>query len=133
MCGSYILKALALLIVLLQGSHGQTASPSQIWTVLAFDTRDDGRDPALPDAALLAYRYDRQQDMLWFRVCLYNKPNPDAFGINIVVDTGADDAAKVNWWGGNKDFKFDKIVTAWVTRSGNGYQGTIGVGDAAGV
>ncbi len=28
--------------------------------------------------------------------------------------------------------EFDKLITAWVTRGDNGYQGTIGVGDAAG-
>jgi pimeloyl-ACP methyl ester carboxylesterase len=39
----------------------------------------------------------------------------------------------MNWWGGNKTFRFDKVITAWVTRSEKGYQGTIGVGDAAGV
>src|SRR5215510_5388980 len=71
--------------------------------------------------------------MLWFRLSLYGKPNEAAFGVNIVVDTGADDAAKVHWWGANKDYKFDKLITAWVTRGAGGYQGKIGVADAAGV
>src|SRR5262249_35392544 len=101
-------------------------------TVLAFDALGDGRDPSLPDAAQLSYRYDPQQDLLWFRVCVYGKLNPDAFGVNIVLDTGADEAAQMNWWGSNKDFKFDKLGTAWVTRAIDGYRGTIGVGDAAG-
>jgi pimeloyl-ACP methyl ester carboxylesterase len=105
---------------------------AQIWTVLAVDPKDDGRDPSLADAAQLSYRYDKQQDLLWFRVSLYGKPNEESFGVNIVVDTGTDDAAKMNWWGANKDFKFDKLVTAWVSRGNGGYQGTIGVGDAAG-
>jgi pimeloyl-ACP methyl ester carboxylesterase len=105
---------------------------AQVWTVLAFDPRSDGRDPALADAAQLSYRYDEEQDVLWFRVSLYGKPNEDAFGVNIVVDTGADDSAKMNWWGANKDFKFDKLITAWVTRNNGSYQGTVGVGDAAG-
>src|SRR5260370_28956069 len=38
----------------------------------------------------------------------------------------------MNWWGANKDLRFDKLVTGWVARSNGGYQGTIGVGDAAG-
>src|SRR5215510_1870495 len=127
------LKAFALSIMLSLGCWGQSAPSAQIWNVLAFDAKGDGRDPSLADAAQLSCRYDKEQDMLWFRVSLYGKPNPDAFGVNIVVDTGGDDAAKMNWWGANKDFKFDKLVTAWVRRSDNGYQGTIGVGDAAGV
>src|SRR5438552_9057067 len=106
---------------------------AQIYTVLTFDAKDDGRDPSLADAAQLSYRYDKQQDLLWFRVSLYGKPDQESFGVNIVLDTGADEAAKMNWWGANKGFKFDKLITAWVTRGNNGYQGTLGVGDVAGV
>jgi pimeloyl-ACP methyl ester carboxylesterase len=105
---------------------------AQVWTVLAFDPRDDVRDPLLADAEQLSYRYDKEQDRLWFRVSLFGKPNAESFGVNIVVDTGADDAAKMNWWGANKDFRFDKLITAWVVKNNGSYQGTIGVGDAAG-
>jgi pimeloyl-ACP methyl ester carboxylesterase len=114
-------------------ADGSTRSDSQIWTVLAPDVMGDERDPSLADAAQLSYRYDKTQDMLWFRVSLYGVPNEKAFGVNLVVDTGGDDATKTNWWGGNKAFRFDKIITAWVTRGDNGYEGTIGVGDTAGV
>ena len=106
---------------------------AQVYTVLAFDGKGDGRDPSLADAAQLAYRYDKQQDFLWFRIALYGSKNEQAFGANIVIDTGSDDATKMNWWGGNKNFKFDRLVTAWVTRGDKGYEGTIGVGDVAGV
>ncbi|HSS21290.1 MAG TPA: alpha/beta hydrolase [Pyrinomonadaceae bacterium] len=106
---------------------------AQIWTVLAGDPKGDARDPALADAAQLSYRYDKQQDYLWFRVSLYGAPDEQAFGVNIAIDTGADDALKTNWWGSNNTFKFDKLLTAWVTRDANGFEGTIGVGDAAGV
>src|SRR6185295_8779636 len=63
---------------------------------------------------------------------LYGAPNEQTFGVNIAFDTGGDEAAKMNWWGANNTFKFDKLITAWVTRGANGYQGTIGVGDASG-
>ena len=106
---------------------------AQVYTVLTFDGKGDGRDPSLADAAQLAYRYDKQQDFLWFRIALYGQPNKDAFGVNLVIDTGGDDSTKVNWWGGNKTFRFDRLVTAWVTRGDKGFEGTIGVGDAAGV
>src|SRR5438067_1111376 len=105
---------------------------ADIWTVVAFDEKGDGDDARLADAAQLSYRYDQQKDMLWFRVTLYGKPNDQAFGVNLVVDTGGDDSGKMNWWGANKDFKFDKLVTAWVARVNGTYQGTIGVGDVAG-
>src|SRR5437868_2117401 len=106
---------------------------AQVWTVVGFDSKGDARDPSLADAATLSFRYDKEQDFLWFRVSLYGGPNEQAFGINILFDTGVDEAAKMNWWGANKAFKFDKLLTAWVTRGVNGYEGTIGVSDAAGV
>src|SRR5438067_8176689 len=89
-----ISKTLLLLVCIVTAPCGAT---TQIWTVLAVDPRGDGQDPSLADAAQLSYRYDKQQDMLWFRVSLYGKPNEEAFGVNIVVDTGANDADKMNW------------------------------------
>lgn len=105
---------------------------AQVWTVIGVDLKGDGKDSALADAAQLAYRYDKEHDFLWFRVALYGKPNAHEFGINLVFDTGGADADKMNWWGANKDFKFDRLLTAWVTQTNSGYQGTIGIGDAAG-
>lgn len=106
---------------------------AQVWNVVTFDGKGDGKNPSLPDAATLSYRYDKEQDTLWFRVGLYSSPPKDAFGVNIVIDTGAENATKMNWWGSNKDFKYDKLVTAWVTYGKQGYEGTIGVADASGV
>lgn len=120
-----------LLVVLMVFPAARTAA--QVYTVLSFDGKGDGRDPALADAAQLAYRYDQQQDMLWFRIALYGQPNRDAFGVNLLVDTGGDDSTKMNWWGANKSFKFDRLVTAAVTRGAQGFAGTMGIGDAAGV
>lgn len=122
-------------IVLLVALIGLTPvlASAQVFTVLTFDGKGDGRDPALADAAQLAYRYDKQQDVLWFRIALYGVANQQVFGVSIAIDTGADDATKMNWWGANKTFKFDKLITANVTRGNNGYQGTIGVADTAGV
>ena len=106
---------------------------AQVYSVLTFDPKGDGRDPAFADAAQLAYRYDKTQDMLWFRIALYGQPNAQAFGVSIAFATSGDEAARMNWWGANKSFKFDTIVTANVTRRDKGYQGTIGVADVAGV
>jgi pimeloyl-ACP methyl ester carboxylesterase len=122
---------IALLLTLIVITPALTAA--QIYTVLTFDGKGDGRDPALPDAAQLAYHYDKEQDLLWFRIALYGSPNAQAFAVNIVFDTGAEEANKMNWWGGNKDFRFDKLLTAQVTRGANGFTGTIGVADVAGV
>jgi len=117
-------------------NQGRThrSAPTQIipdvWTFASVDPKGDGSDPSLADAATLCYRYDKAQDMLWFRISLFGKPNEQTFGVNIAFDTGADDAAKMNWWGSNKTFKFDRLLSAWVTRAGDHYVGMIGVNDA---
>jgi pimeloyl-ACP methyl ester carboxylesterase len=103
-----------------------------IWTVVAVDPKGDGRDPSLADAAQLSWRYDESDDMLWFRVSLFGQLNASAFGVNIAVDSGATETQKTHWWGGNKEFAFDLLITAWVTKSGDRYTGTIGISDAAG-
>jgi pimeloyl-ACP methyl ester carboxylesterase len=126
-----VVLKLALFVTLLVISPA--IATAQVWTVLTFDGQGDGRDSSLADAAQLAYRYEKEQDVLWFRLALYGRPNKEAFGVNLAIDTGGDDSTKMNWWGANKTFRFDRLVTAWVTRGDNGYQGTIGVGDAAGV
>ena len=127
---SYLVTKIVLLS--LASLLATAAASAQVWTVIGAKSKGTSRDPSLPEAAQLSYRYDKQQDVLWFRVSLYGKPNEQAFGVNIVLDTGGDEADKMNWWGANKSFKFDKLVTAWVTRGNNGYQGTIGIADAAG-
>jgi len=120
---------LLLTLIVLSSTH----ATAQIYTVLTFDGKGDGRDASLADAAQLAYRYDKEQDMLWFRIAFYGQANKDAFGVNLAIDTGGDDSTKVNWWGANKTFKFDRLVTANVTRGDQGFAGTMGVADAAGV
>jgi hypothetical protein len=61
------------------------AARADIWTVLAVDQKGDGQDATLADAAQLSYRYDQRQDMLWFRVTVYGKPDEQAFGVNLVA------------------------------------------------
>src|SRR4030095_9070215 len=127
---SVVLK-LALFVTLLVISPA--IATAQVWTVLTFDGQGDGRDSSLADAAQLAYRYEKEQDVLWFRLALYGRPNKEAFGVNLAIDTGGDDSTKMNWWGANKAFKFDRLMTANVTRGEKGFEGTIGVGNPAGV
>ena len=108
-------------------------SVAQVYTVLTFDAKGDGRDPTLADAAQLAYRYDKTQDMLWFRIALYGRPGTQSFGVSIAFATGGDEISKTTWWGANKNFKFDRLLTANVTGGERGYEGTMGVADVAGV
>jgi hypothetical protein len=120
-----ILAAAALVVV------GAAEATNDVWTVIAVDPKGDGRDAALADAAQLSYRYDTQQDMLWFRVTLYGKPDDRTPAVDIAIDTGAGGADTMTWRGANKEFKFDKLITARAGRAG-GYHVTIGGRDAEG-
>ena len=123
--------------VVLLSSALLTAAPgpgpgSRVWNVVAVDPKGDARDSSLADAAQLSYRYDEPAGMLWFRVSVFGGLNADAFGVTIAVDTGATQSQKANWWGANKEFAFDRLITASVTRTGGRYAGTLGISDAAG-
>lgn len=106
------------------------ATDAEIWTVLTIDPKGDARAASGSDAAQLAFRHDADKRMLWFRLAVYGKPSQDAFGVQIAVDSGTDGRRKAAWWGANKGFMFDRLVTARVT--GGAYRGTIGVADADG-
>ena len=129
---SSLLKILRLVVFVGCVLFSGTSVSAQVWTVVSGDPKGDGVDPSLADVAQLSYRYDKQQDVMWFRVTLYAAPS-EAFGVNIALDTGADVVSKMNWWGANQTFTFDKLITAFVTRTDGGYQGTIGVGDVVGI
>jgi pimeloyl-ACP methyl ester carboxylesterase len=81
---------LRLILMLLAWLLGIAAAPgTTVWTVIAVDPEGDGRDASLADAAQLSYRYDDRQDVLWFRVTMYGKPNEEAVRVKIAVDAGA--------------------------------------------
>jgi len=120
----WMLAATALVVAVAAGAN-------DVWTVIAVDPKGDARNAALADAAQLSYRYDTQQDMLWLRVTLYGKADAQTLAVDIAIDTGAGGAAEGPWRGANKEFKFDKLITAREGRGG-GYHVTIGGRDAEG-
>jgi hypothetical protein len=105
------------------------AAPSTVWTVVAVDPMGDAHGEEM-DAAQLAYQYDGQRQMVWFRLALYGQLNAKALRITIGVDTGASDTLKVPWRGSNSTFTFDRLVRARLTWSEAGYTASIEVGDA---
>jgi pimeloyl-ACP methyl ester carboxylesterase len=111
----------------------QVRAAAQVWTVLTADAMGDSSSPSAVDAAQISYRYNKDDDILWFRITLYSKLNDQAFTVNIGFDTGGSEAEKVSWCGANSAFKFDRLLTASVRRRNNSYEGTIGISDAAGV
>lgn len=104
------------------------------WKQLTADPANDGRNPSWAEAKALSYYYDAPTDTLWFKFDLERLPNPNAFGINLVVDTDQNQQTGANWWGNNKTFKYDRLVTVWVIKTGPArYRGSVGIGDTRGI
>jgi len=99
------------ILVLLLATMSCSMATGQVWTVLAFDAKGNGRDPRQADAALLSYRYDKEADLIWFRICIYGTAEK-SMSLTLALDTGSTTRQHVNWWGSNKDFRFDKLITA---------------------
>lgn len=112
----------------------QSQLPKASWAVLSEDGPDDGRDSALADGKTLSYWFDTTTNRAWFRFELHQNLNPDAFGVNLIIDADGDQSTGANWWGTNSDFTWDRLVTVWVKKGDNGkYGGTVGVGDMTGL
>jgi tetratricopeptide (TPR) repeat protein len=104
------------------------------WTQLATDAENDGRNPNWADVKALSYFYEAPHDTLWLKFDLSRLPNQNAFGVNLAVDTDQNQQNGANWWGSNRAFKYDKLVTVWVIKAeGQSYRGTVGIADARGV
>jgi hypothetical protein len=102
------------------------------FTTLGSEGAGDGVSPTLPDARELAVAVDPARGLVWFRVGLEREPPGDWLGVNIALDVDGDPANGRAWWGQNKPFHFDRLVTAYLARGSGYWQGVTGVGDAEG-
>jgi hypothetical protein len=103
------------------------------WLTVATEPEPDGRWAALPDLRELRVRYDPGERRVWFRLILHQEPPADWFGFNLALETDGDPADGTAWWNLNKEFRFDRLVTVWLNRTGAVYQGAAGVADAEAV
>jgi hypothetical protein len=102
------------------------------WLPLGAEPEPDGRFGPLPDLRELQVRYDPGERRVWFRLVLHQEPPADWFGLNLALDTDGDPATGTAWWNVNKEFRFDRLVTVWLNRTGAVYEGAAGVADTAG-
>lgn len=96
------------------------------WRELARDGEGDGRT-GLPDARALFVATDRARSLAWFRIDRQETPPATWIGVNLALDADGDPANGPAWWGKNTAFHFDRLVTAWVFRVGDRYEGTVGI------
>lgn len=109
------------------------AARSLSWRNLASEEAGDAQVARLPDARSLGYHYDASADRMWFRVQLESTPPGDWFGLNVAVDADRDQTNGSPWWGTNKAFHWDRLISAYLFRVGDRWQGILGVADSAGV
>jgi len=105
------------------------APPALTWQPLLTDAASDGKNPKLPDVISV----DRAEDAerIWVRVG-FRETLPRSFGVNLVVDRDGDPSTGMKWWGNGSSFRFDRLVTAWISRDGDRYFGRVGVTDDTG-
>ncbi len=105
--------------------------PAGPWQVVARDAPDDGKQKRLPDATALAVCVDEGHDRVWFRITLAAAPPAGWFGANLALDVDGDPTNGMAWWGTNTAFHFDRLVSVYGFEAGSGYQGQLGIADAA--
>lgn len=103
------------------------------WIELATEGAGDTRFPGLPDAKALHYHHDRRDDRLWFRVTTYSGLQRAFFGVNLAFDVDGDPQNGMPWWNTNTGFRFDRLITVWVSDAGAYHQGAVGLGDPQGI
>ena len=104
--------------------------PPGPWKELAQDPPDDGKMKRLPDATALAVSFDDAHDRVWFRIELAGPLPRRWLGANIALDVDGDPDNGMAWWGTNKAFHFDRLVSVYGSEAGSGYEGTFGIADA---
>ena len=105
---------------------------SLTWTPLTTDPQGDVAQRRLPDAKDLAYAIDQKTGLVWFQLTVY-EPLPDRwFGVNVAFDVDGNTDNGMVWWGTNK-VKFDRLASAYLSKTGEDWQGYAGVADSESV
>ncbi|HEX2061226.1 MAG TPA: hypothetical protein VHK90_10830 [Thermoanaerobaculia bacterium] len=102
------------------------AAPPVTWQPWLADAAGDGTNPRHPD--VIAVDRAESGERLWYRIT-FREPLPRSFGANVVINRRGDPTTGMQWWGNGSTFRFDRLVTAWITRDGDRYFGRIGVTD----
>lgn len=103
------------------------------WNLLLEDTIADGRVPQSSDGKAFYYYHDLKSDSLWFKLETHNPISLINPAISVSIDTDNNQETGANWYGSNRQFKVDLMLSAGPVRQGNGYAGYNGLTDAEGI
>jgi hypothetical protein len=111
-----------------------SAAPAGVvWRELARDPSGDGRKSLLPDAISVAVMENTEGERIWFRIGLQGEAPQSWLGLNLALDVDGNAENGTVWWGSNSSFRFDRLVSVWLFRAGENYEGIAGTADAASV
>ncbi|NKB90574.1 MAG: serine hydrolase [Acidobacteria bacterium] len=104
------------------------------WSEIARDERGDGQREGSADGRTLAYFYDAADDMLWFRLEVFDASGIERPAVSISLDTDSDQTNGVAWYGTNKNFMVDVMLSVGpLEDEGDRVRGYNGITDAAGI
>ena len=114
------------------------AAPDKVkgfaWAKLMEDAEGDGKLKDSADGKALHFYYEKEADTLWFRLDLFSALNQEAPAISLSFDTDADQSTGIPWYGRNRKFTFEKMLSVGpVKRNGAQYEGYNGVTNMEGV
>ncbi len=102
------------------------------WTLLSKDQEGDASSSNV-DGKSLSYHYNQETDTLYFKFELFDGFNADAPAISVALDIDSNQENGIKWYGSNKAFKVDLMLSFGPKRDGEKYFGYNGITDAIGI
>lgn len=113
---------------------------SMAWIKILEDEEKDGSNiktgrqtGATADGKSMSYFFDKQSDMIWFKLETYTDTDTFSPAMSISFDTDCDQKTGTPWYGSNTKFTVDRMISASPKRQGNGYEGFNGITDDKGI
>lgn len=113
---------------------------SVAWIKILEDEEKDGANlkagrptGATADGKSLSYFFDKQSDMIWFKLETYTDTDTFSPAMSIALDTDFDQHTGAPWYGSNSKFTVDKMISAGPRRQGDSYEGFNGITDEKGI
>ncbi len=103
------------------------------WQKLLEDEEGDVRNKNSSDGKAFSYYHDVKTDSIWFKLETYNPITTINPAISVSIDHDNNQSNGALWYGTNRQFKVDLMLSAGPVRQGDGYDGYNGTTDAKGI
>ncbi len=86
------------------------------WELLSEDERGDGANVNSADGKAFYYFHDKGEQKIWFKFELFNTISEDFPAVSIAFDIDNDQQTGQFWFGSNKAFKYDAMLSLGVLK-----------------